>query len=90
MCSSHATAVESVSPAPRKSQYEVKYDPDLVLKSAEFKELKQGDKELEDPNKANLACAYDEKHNVKMINKPIPKARQDEVVVHIKATGICG
>ncbi|WVO23661.1 chlorophyll synthesis pathway protein BchC [Cryptococcus decagattii] len=89
MCSSHATAVESVSPAPQKSQYEVKYDPDLVLKSVDFKELKEGDKELKDV-KANIACAYDEKHNVKMINKPIPKAREDEVVVHIKATGICG
>lgn len=89
MCSSHATAVESVSPPPQKSQYEVKYDPDLVLKSVNFKELKEGDKELKDV-KANIACAYDEKHNVKMINKPIPKAREDEVVVHIKATGICG
>ncbi|WWC89567.1 uncharacterized protein L201_004491 [Kwoniella dendrophila CBS 6074] len=87
--SNDSTAVESAPNPALKSQYETKYDPKKILNDPEFKILSQGDSELQD-KKLNIACAYDEKHNIKMIKKPIPKAREGEVVIRIRATGICG
>ncbi|WWD00009.1 hypothetical protein V866_006917 [Kwoniella sp. B9012] len=84
-----ATAVESGPLPPLKSQYVVKYDPERVLHASEYKVLQDGDDELSN-GKSNIACAYDEQHNIKMINKPIPKAREGEVVIRVRATGICG
>jgi L-iditol 2-dehydrogenase len=74
---------------PGSSFYEVAYDPARVLKSADFKILKEGDAELADKT-ANIACAYNPAHEVHMINKPKVSARKGEAIVHVKATGICG
>lgn len=71
------------------SQYESAYDPQAVLNSKEFKLLKSDDPVLQD-KKANIACAYNPAHEVNMIRKPMPTAREGEVVVHVKSTGICG
>ncbi|WVW84372.1 hypothetical protein I302_106406 [Kwoniella bestiolae CBS 10118] len=38
----------------------------------------------------NIACAYAPNAELKMLNKPIPKAEFGEVVLHVRATGICG
>ncbi|CAK9779468.1 putative L-arabinitol 4-dehydrogenase [Cutaneotrichosporon oleaginosum] len=69
--------------------YESAYDPQAVLQSAEFKVLASDDPRLRDPH-ANLACAYNPAHEVHMVRKPRPVAREGEVVVHVRATGICG
>ena len=71
------------------SQYESYYDPRKVLMSPEFKILSDGAPELSDPEK-NLACAYNHKKEVHMIQKPLPRAGPNECIVHVKNTGICG
>lgn len=84
-----ATAVSTVVPAPVLSAYEKAYDPTVVLNHPEFAVLPPTSAEVSDKS-LNIACAYDEKHEVKMIKKPVPKAGKGECVVHVKSTGICG
>jgi len=72
-----------------KTKYEVDYCPTLVLEHPEFRTLAPGDPALENDD-LNLACAYDEKHQIKMIIKPNPIAREGEAIVRVRATGICG
>ena len=84
-----ATAVDAVPNPPLLSQYELAYDPSLTLSHPEFKKLSADAPELQDPS-ANLACCYNPAHEVNMVNKPVPKARPGECIVHVKATGICG
>jgi L-iditol 2-dehydrogenase len=81
--------VQAPLPAPNVSQYESRYDPTVILNHPEFKILKPDDKALEDKEK-NIACTYNEKHEVSMVNKPRPTAGKGECVVHVRATGICG
>ncbi|BEI85952.1 hypothetical protein CcaverHIS002_0602390 [Cutaneotrichosporon cavernicola] len=71
------------------SFYESAYDPQAVLDSNEFKVLGPDDPVLGDKT-ANIACAYNPAHEVNMVRKPRPVARDGEVVVHVRATGICG
>lgn len=75
--------------APGTSFYEDAYDPQRVLASKEFKLLKADDPILQD-KEANISCAYNPAHEVNMIRKPRPMPREGEVVVHVRATGICG
>lgn len=74
---------------PVLSQYEEDYHPQKILSDPKFKVLPPDAPELNDAN-ANLGCFYNEKHEINMTNKPIPKARKGECVVHVKASGICG
>lgn len=69
--------------------YQSHYDPEKVLKHPDFRILSEGDSELSD-QQSNIACAYNEKHEVHMIHKPTPVAGVGECVVHVRATGICG
>lgn len=90
LLSKMATAVCTVVPAPILSEYERHYDPKVVLTHPEFAVLPSSDKSTLEDGKINLACAYNEKHEVTMIKKPVPKAGPGECVVHVRATGICG
>ncbi|WRT67569.1 uncharacterized protein IL334_004541 [Kwoniella shivajii] len=81
-----ATAVQA---PPLKSRYEEYYNPQLVLDHPEFRILDSDAPELKDKN-ANVACAYNEKHEVHLIHKPKPKAGPGEAIVHVRSTGICG
>ncbi|GAA5919764.1 hypothetical protein JCM6882_003759 [Rhodosporidiobolus microsporus] len=65
------------------------YHPDLVLKSPDFKILEKGVVPQKDLTK-NIAAAYAPGANLHLIEKPMPKAREGEVVLHVRATGICG
>lgn len=69
--------------------YPTAYAPELVLKSPEFKILEEGVVPQRNPNK-NIAAAYAPGAQLHLIEKPIPKAREGEVVLHVRATGICG
>jgi hypothetical protein len=69
------------------------YDPSKVLDHPDFKVLtqeevdeyvKKGDKQV------NLACAYNAKKEVHMVRKPDVKPGKGEVLIHVRATGICG
>lgn len=75
--------------ATKRSFYEDAYDPARVLDSAEFRVLEEGDAVLKDKT-ANIACAYNPAHQVHLIQKPNAKPRKDEVIVHVRSTGICG
>lgn len=79
----------AINPAPPLTDFEDHYDPRKVLKHPEFRLLNSNDPALND-KKANLACAYNPAHEVNMIQKPVPKLRDGEVLVHVRATGICG
>lgn len=81
------TVNASATPAP--THFEAAYDPVRVLQSKEFRVLAADDAALAD-KKANIACAYNPAHEVHMINKPVPKPREGEVIVHVRSTGICG
>jgi len=65
------------------------FDPVKILKDPEFKVLT--DEEAKSlPKDVNIACAYNDKQEIHMVRKPMPKALEGQCVVKIKATGICG
>jgi L-iditol 2-dehydrogenase len=79
------------APVPALSQYESRYDPKIILNHPEFKILNPAnDSKVLDDKEKNIACTYNEKHEVSMVNKPRPTAGKGECVVHVHATGICG
>lgn len=69
--------------------YPTAYAPELVLASPEFKILEKGVAPQRDTSK-NIAAAYAPGAQLHLIEKPVPKAREGEVVLHVRATGICG
>ncbi|WVQ80310.1 hypothetical protein IAT38_002415 [Cryptococcus sp. DSM 104549] len=69
--------------------YEAQYDPTKVIAHADFRVLQDGAPELDD-EKANIACAYNPKHEIHMVHKPLGKPGPGEVTVHVRSTGICG
>lgn len=71
------------------ARYHTAYHPDDVLKSSEFKILEKGVEPTRDPSR-NLAAAYAPGAQLHLIEKPVPQAREGEVVLHVRATGICG
>ena len=79
----------ATEPAVPISHYENYYDPKKVLSHPEFRIIDSSDAALGD-KKANVACAYNEKHEVHLIHKPMPVVGEGEVLVHVRATGICG
>ncbi|GEM12438.1 hypothetical protein Rt10032_c21g6455 [Rhodotorula toruloides] len=60
-----------------------------VLRHPEFKILEDGTVPQRNTSK-NLAAAYAPQAKLHLIEKPVPKPREGEVVVHVRATGICG
>jgi L-iditol 2-dehydrogenase len=43
-----------------------------------------------DTNKPNIAVYTNPAHDLKLVKTEIPEPKEGEVIVHIKATGICG
>ena len=41
-------------------------------------------------NKTNLAVHTNPAHDLKVVKTEIPEPKEGEVIVHVKATGICG
>jgi len=68
------------------SQAEI-YDPQKILDHPEFRILKSGEKPS--PN-ANIAAFYNPAHEIHLVEKPRPKPGPGQVLVHVRATGICG
>jgi L-iditol 2-dehydrogenase len=64
------------------------YSPDHVLKSPEFKILPEGAKPS-GPN-VNLAVFTNPNHDLHIVEKPTPKPGPGQVLLHVRATGICG
>ncbi|KAF9520538.1 hypothetical protein BS47DRAFT_1370372 [Hydnum rufescens UP504] len=64
------------------------YDPKLVLESPAFHILAEG----EHPNDktVNIACFTNPNHDLHLVEKPMPKPGRGQVLLHIRASGICG
>jgi len=41
-------------------------------------------------SKKNLAVYTNPAHDLRVVETEIPEPKDDEVIVHVKATGICG
>lgn len=63
------------------------YNPRKVIDDPVFKVLGPNDKPTKD---ANIAAFYNEKREMHLVEKPRPKPGPGQVLVHIRATGICG
>lgn len=63
------------------------YDPRKVLEHPQFRVLAHGEK----PSKgANIAVFYNPSHEIHLVEKPRPVPGPGQVLVHVRATGICG
>lgn len=79
-------------PSGNKTGFEARFDPSKILHHPDFKILdddqvasfQRGDVNV------NLACAYNEKHEVHMVRKPMEEPQAGEVKIRVRATGICG
>ncbi|KAK4058657.1 hypothetical protein OIO90_000101 [Microbotryomycetes sp. JL221] len=74
--------------------YATMFDPQVVLNDPAFKLLPRHHVPKRDVN-VNLSCAYgpvDDQHGpqLNLIEKPKMKPQHGQVVVHVRATGICG
>jgi len=63
------------------------YDPRKVLDHPDFEVIKPG--ATIDPD-ANIAAFYNPGHEIHLVKKPKPKPGPGQVLLHVKATGICG
>ncbi|EGG10083.1 uncharacterized protein MELLADRAFT_74240 [Melampsora larici-populina 98AG31] len=65
------------------------YHPDHVLKHPDFKILKADEVKHVSPS-TNIACFYNDKKQIHMVQKPMPEVHPGQVLLHVRATGICG
>jgi L-iditol 2-dehydrogenase len=63
------------------------YNPRKILDHPEFRVLNPGEKT---PSTANIAAFYNPAHEIHLVEKPVPKPGPGQVLVHVRATGICG
>ena len=79
-------------PSPSKMASDLpadRYNPDKVLNHPDYKVLARDDPILNDKD-VNLACSYNADKEMRMLRKPMPEIEPDEVLLHVRATGICG
>jgi L-iditol 2-dehydrogenase len=63
------------------------YSPRKVLDHPQFRILEADEKP---PSDANIAAFYNPQHEIHLVQKPRPKPGPGQVLVHVRATGICG
>lgn len=63
------------------------YSPRKVLDDPSFRILAVGEKPS--PN-ANIAAFYNPAHEIHLVEKPRLKPGPGQVLLHVRATGICG
>ena len=63
------------------------YDPRKVLQHPQFHVLAHDEKPSKD---ANIAAFYNPAHEIHLVEKPRPVPGPGQVLVHVRATGICG
>lgn len=63
------------------------YNPRQVLDHTEFKILAPSEKPSSD---TNIAAFYNPQHEIHLVQKPLPKPGPGQVLLHVRATGICG
>lgn len=74
-------------PSTMSSSYQHLYDPTLVTESRDFRVI---DADESIPKDVNFGCAYNPAHEIHLVQLPKPEPRENEVLVHIRSTGICG
>ncbi|KAK4053078.1 hypothetical protein OIV83_001813 [Microbotryomycetes sp. JL201] len=65
------------------------FDPAQVLEHADFKVIPRETVPERNVN-VNLACAYGPNQQLNLIEKPRLEPKHGQVVIHVRATGICG
>ena len=63
------------------------YNPRKILDHPEFRVLDPGEKPSSD---ANIAAFYNPAHEIHLVQKPRPTPGPGQVLLHVRATGICG
>lgn len=63
------------------------YSPHKVLQDPQFRVLAEGETPKPD---ANIAAFYNPAHEIHLVEKPRPKPGPGQVLLHVRATGICG
>ena len=63
------------------------YDPRRILQHTDFKVLAPGEKTDAD---TNIAAFYNPSHEIHLVKKPKPTPGPGQVLIHVRATGICG
>jgi L-iditol 2-dehydrogenase len=63
------------------------YHPRKVLDAPEFRVLGEGETPGAD---ANIAAFYNPAHEIHLVQKPKPTPGPGQVLLHVRATGICG
>jgi L-iditol 2-dehydrogenase len=63
------------------------YDPRKTIDHPDFRVLSPGETPSKD---ANIAAFYNPAHEIHLVQKPVPKPGPGQVLVHVRATGICG
>ncbi|KAF9530424.1 chaperonin 10-like protein [Crepidotus variabilis] len=63
------------------------YNPRKVLDHPDFQIVKEGDKLSPE---ANIAAFYNQNKEIHLVKKPKPKPGPGQVLLHVRATGICG
>ena len=65
------------------------YDPKKDIDSSEFKTFAPDEFPEKNP-KQNLAAFTNPNNDLHLVQRPVPKPGPGQVVVHVRATGICG
>lgn len=63
------------------------YSPRKVLDDPAFRILGPNEKPS---GEANIAAFYNPNHEIHLVEKPRPKPGPGQVLLHVRATGICG
>jgi len=63
------------------------YSPRKVLDHPKFRILTAGEKPSP---QGNIAAFYNPAHEIHLVEKPRPKPGPGQVLLHVRATGICG
>ncbi|KAJ4468819.1 L-arabinitol 4-dehydrogenase [Lentinula aciculospora] len=63
------------------------YNPRKVLDHPEFRVLNSAEKISKE---SNIAAFYNPAHEIHLVEKPKPKPGPGQVLIHVRATGICG
>lgn len=69
------------------TSYPAQYDPVPILQSPDFKVIPNSAGVPTRDIRQNLACFYNQHKELHLVTKPMPKAGEGQVVVHVSQTG---
>ncbi|TFK61930.1 GroES-like protein [Pluteus cervinus] len=66
------------------------YNPRKILDHPSFRIIHESEQTSQLSKEANIAAFYNPKHEIHLVEKPKLKPGPGQVLVHVRATGICG